>query len=263
MNKILIESVSKKKNYKKYVVKTSEGEEYIVNEDTIIKFHLFKDTTYSKEEFSKIIYDIKINEFFNKVLRYLSYGPRSEYEIRIYIQKNDAEKILHSKDYDEIVSRLKTLNYLNDELYVKQIIDYYKETKGKKYIINFLKDKKVDNEIVEKLINEYSSDEEMEVASKISDKYLQTVRKYPLKKQQVLLISKLNRLGFSSSVISKIINNLEYVDDSDEMLEKDILKLKRKLDRKELTEYEKKQYIINSLMSKGYEYRKIVEVLKQ
>lgn len=262
MNKIIIGSVCKKKNSKKYVVKTSEDEEYIVSEDTIIKFHLFKDSTYSKEEFSKIIYDIKINEYFNKVLRYLSYGPRSEYEIRIYIQKNDSEKILHSKDYDEIINRLKALNYLNDDLYAKQIIDYYKESKGKKYIINFLKDKKVDNEIVSKLIDEYSSEEEMEVASKISDKYLQTNRKYPFKKQQVLLISKLNRLGFSSGVISKIMNNLEYVDESDETLEKDILKLKRKLERKELSEYEKKQYIINSLMSKGYEYRKIVEALK-
>ena len=262
MSKIIIESISKKKNSKKYIVKTNENDEYKVSEDTLVKFQLFKDSSYTKEEFKKVIYDIKINEYFNKVLKYLSYGPRSEHEIRLYIQKNDSEKILHSNDYDEIVNRLKGLNYLNDELYAKQIIEYYKETKGKKYIINFLKEKKVENEIIEKLIGEYLDEEEMEVASKIATKYLQTIRKYPFKKQQVLLITKLNRLGFSTVVCSRIINNLEYVDESDDMLERDILKLKKKLERKDLSAYEEKQYIINSLMSKGYEYRKIIDALR-
>ena len=42
MNNIVIESISQKKNSKKYLVKTSD-EEYVMTEDTIIKFHIFKD----------------------------------------------------------------------------------------------------------------------------------------------------------------------------------------------------------------------------
>lgn len=261
MNKIVIESISQKRNSKKFVVKTNE-EEYIMTEDTIIKFHIFKDKEFSKEEFKKIIYDIKISESFNKTLNYLSYGPRSEYEIRLYIQKNDKDKILKSKDFEEIVSRLKALNYINDDLYSNQIVEYYKQTKGRNFIYQYLRDKKIKNEYIENALSLYEDDEEIETGLKISIKYIQTIRKYPFRKQQTMMMAKLNRAGFSSLSISKILSKLDFVDDSDETLRKDILKVQRRIEKKDLTSYEKKQYIINSLMQKGYEYRKICDVLK-
>lgn len=261
MSKIIIESISQKKNSKKFVVKTNE-EDYIMTEDTIIKFYIFKDKEFTKEEFEKIIYDININESFNKVLNYLTYGPRSEYEIRLYIQKNDKEKVLKSKDYDEIISRLKSLNYVNDEIYAKQIVEYYKESKGKNYISQYLKDKKVDSSLIAKSILLIEDDDEIEIGLKIANKYVQTVRKYPFKKQQEMLMNKLIRSGFSSNIISKIISKIIFVDDSDLTLEKDYFKLVKKLEKKNLSSFEKKQYILNSLMAKGYDYKKINSIIK-
>ncbi len=261
MNKIIIESISQKKNSKKFIVNTNE-EEYIMTEDTIIRFHIFKDKEFSKEDFKKIIYDIKINECFNKVLNYLNYGPRSEYEIRLYIQKNDKEKTLKVKDYNEIIARLKSLNYVNDDLYAKQIVDYYKESKGKNYIKQYLRDKKVDNSIIENSILFIEEDEEIEIGLKIANKYVQTIRKYPFKKQHEMTMNKLLRSGFSSNLISKIISKINFIDESDLTLEKDYFKILKKLEKKEMSSYEKKQYILNSLLAKGYESRKINSIMK-
>lgn len=261
MNKIVIESISQKKNSKKFVVKTSE-EEYVMTEDTIIKFHIFKDKEFSKMDFKKIIYDIKINESFNKVLNYLNYGPRSEYEIRLYIQKNDKEKTLKVKDYNEIIARLRSLNYVNDELYAKQIVDYYKATKGKNYIKQYLREKRVDNSIIENSILLIEDDEEIENALKIANKYIQTIRKYPFKKQKEMTMNKLLRSGFSSNLITKIISKIEFIDESDFSLKKDYLKIIKRLEKKEMSSYEKKQYILNSLLAKGYEYKNINNIIK-
>lgn len=261
MNKIVIESISQKKNSKKFVVKTSE-EEYVMTEDTIIKFHIFKDKEFSKMDFKKIIYDIKINESFNKVLNYLNYGPRSEYEIRLYIQKNDKEKTLKVKDYNEIIARLRSLNYVNDELYAKQIVDYYKATKGKNYIKQYLREKRVDNSIIENSILLIEDDEEIEIALKIANKYVQTIRKYPFKKQKEMLMNKLLRSGFSLDSINKIITRVEVVDESDLTLEKDYFKLLKKFENKNMSSFEKKQHILNSLIAKGYDYKKINSILK-
>lgn len=261
MNKIVIESISQKKNSKKFVVKTSE-EEYVMTEDTIIKFHIFKDKEFSKMDFKKIIYDIKINESFNKVLNYLNYGPRSEYEIRLYIQKNDKEKTLKVKDYNEIIARLRSLNYVNDELYAKQIVDYYKATKGKNYIKQYLREKRVDNSIIENSILLIEDDEEIEIALKIANKYVQTIRKYPFKKQKEMTMNKLLRSGFSSNLISKIISKIDFIDESDFSLKKDYLKIIKRLEKKDMSCYEKKQYILNSLLAKGYEYKNINNIIK-
>ena len=70
---IVIESVSKRKNSKKYDVITND-ESYIMSEDTIIKFQVFKGKEFSESEFKKIIYDVKLSEYFNKVLNYLYYS---------------------------------------------------------------------------------------------------------------------------------------------------------------------------------------------
>lgn len=258
---IVIESVSKRKNSKKYDVITND-ESYIMSEDTIIKFQVFKGKEFSESEFKKIIYDVKLSEYFNKVLNYLSYSLRSEYEINMYINKIDSEKALKIKDKNMIINRLKDLNYIDDLTYSKQMLDYYKDNKGRNFIKNFLKEKRIDNSIIEEVISLYSDSDEIEVGIKISNKYLQTIRKYPFRKQRQMLMNKLIRSGFSHSNIYKISENSIFEDDSKITLEKDIIKLIRKLEKKDISDYEKKKYIVSSLMSKGYEFRDINEALK-
>ena len=180
----------------------------------------------------------------------------------MYIQKNDKEKTLKVKDYNEIIARLRSLNYVNDDLYAKQIVDYYKATKGKNYIKQYLREKRVDNSIIENSILLIEDDEEIEIALKIANKYVQTIRKYPFKKQKEMTMNKLLRSGFSSNLISKIISKIEFIDESDFSLKKDYLKIIKRLEKKEMSSYDKKQYILNSLLAKGYEYKNINNIIK-
>ena len=178
------------------------------------------------------------------------------------MDKQNKDKELSQKDLIDVCTRLKDLGYVNDLLYSKQIVEYYKQTKGISYIERFLREKLVDQDIIDEALLAYDSYEEMENAIKIASKYSLLNRKYPLKKQQALIMQKLSRDGFSSRSISSSINKIELVDESDDTLDRDILKQIKKYEGKDISSYEKKQKIISSLMNKGYSYSKIIEKLK-
>ena len=86
--------------------------------------------------------------------------------------------------------------------------------------------------------------------------------KYPLKKYKLMLTSKLIQNGFSRNVIERVLSSWTFEDKSEDLIVKDYDKIIRKMEKKEFTNYERKQYIINSLLNKGYDYQTINEYLK-
>ena len=60
--------------------------------------------------------------------------------------------------------------------------------------------------------------------------------------------------------IKKVVREFEFVDESSEELIKDFHKLEDKYQKKDLSDYEKRQHIIASLISKGYSYEKIKDL---
>lgn len=259
--KILAVAISPKS--KKYIVSTNDvdNDEIRVDEDTIIKYGIFKGKEYSKTEFKKILKEIEIQKLFNKCLNYISYQTRSKHEIYAYLDKQNKDKKFSQNDFYQIVNKLTKLNYVDDLKYALSVLDYYRGHKGKEYIINHLKDKQVDKEIIEKVIVKY--DDEEEVALQVLDKIHLQYRKYPLNKQKVMITQKMIRDGFSLSSINHAFDKIILIDESDDTLEKDIIKLKKKYDNKELSDYEKRNKIIASLMNKGYTYSNICEKLNK
>ena len=260
---VVIKSLRIRPKSKKYVIETNyeADEEFTLDEDTIIKFGIFKGKEFTLPEFKKILKEIKIQKLFNKTLNYLSYSAHSKHEIYAYMDKYNQKGEYTQKDLMGIVARLKDLGYVDDEAYAKGIVNYYRDTKGKTYIINFLKNKLVDNEIIDSVIDVY--DDEEEVAYKIIDKIHYQYRKYPISKQEILIKQKLLRDGFSLTSINHVIAKIELIDESDDTLDKDILKQIKKYENKDISLYEKKQKILASLMNKGYSYSKINEKLKE
>jgi regulatory protein len=85
---------------------------------------------------------------------------------------------------------------------------------------------------------------------------------YTVKKFKLNLSNKLIRNGFSNNIVYNLVEKLEVEDNSLELIEKDYNKLLLKISKKDKTDYEKKQLIINGLMQKGYEYQVISKYLK-
>lgn len=248
--------LTKTKKNKKILVETSIGE-YKLSEDTIIKFLVLKGKTFTLDEFNKIIDSEKTNDLFNKVLNYISYQMRSEYEIEKYLLDKDAS----SEEIVAIIEKLKEFGYLNDEELANYVFDLVvRNQKGPKVLENKLQEKRINSLIIKEYLEKYTYSLEYEVISSSLEKIKNRKSDEPIKKQKQSIYNKLLRDGFSSNVINNIISELKLIDNSSENLEKEIEKLLYKY--RSLEKKEQKQKMIRSLINKGYEYSEIIKKLE-
>lgn len=262
MKEIKIISLEKKQRSKNYKVITNEND-YKFSEDTIIKYMIFKDKVFTEEEWKKVLDDALLDEYFNKVLHYLGSSYKSDYEIRKYLiekSKNNDVK-LSTMQIDKIINRISDLGFLNDEVLSKNLCDYYyRQNKGPLYIKMKLQKKKVDEDIINNTLLGYTDEMQKEAITRILEKSKND--KYPIKKLKMVLVNKLIQKGFYKKLIDEVFNEWDFIDKSDELIEKDYNKVLLKTKKKELSTYEAKQVIIAYLLNKGYDYQTINDYLK-
>ena len=134
--------------------------------------------------------------------------------------KKELENKLILKEYTEeevetIIDRIKSYGYLNDERLTVAFVGDKKRfsKKGPRYIKQSLQQKGVDRTIIEETLEEhYSNEEEFEICKGLGEKKLESYKrresdKYKLKSK---LYAYLASKGFSSDIISKVINQLEF-----------------------------------------------------
>lgn len=263
MKVIKILGIEKKPKSKKYVVITDDLN-YTVSEDMVIKHQLFKEKSFTEDEFKQVIEDILEDEYFNKVINLLSMSHKSEYEIIKYIHTNEAKNKQYLKDVQiqNIINKLKQLGYLNDDKLCEYIIDYYiRNNKGPLFIKQKLKEKNVDEKLIDSKLLSYDLTLQEEIIIKIIGK--ENNNNLPIKKFKFNLCNKLIRNGFSNELVYKLVERQKFDDNSELLIEKDLNKIYNKVIKKDKSNSEKKQLIINGLLSKGYEYSLIKEVIKK
>ncbi|MCK9471210.1 MAG: RecX family transcriptional regulator [Bacilli bacterium] len=252
MTKELVLSVRKLKT--KYRVETTENK-YSFSEETIIKYSIFKGKELEKDELALIEAEENKNSLMNKAINYLSYQARSVNEVRKYLIDKECSLELA----EVIIENIQNLGYLDDEALVNSLLDYVMRTrKGPRVLEEKLKQKMLDEDLISSTVRKYDYMKEEMVIEELLDNILPRYRNYPLKKQKLLLYQKLLRDGFSTEIITSNINSIEYIDESDEELEKELTK---QINKYEVIDYKIRSQIISKLMNKGYEYSKIIELL--
>lgn len=253
-NNIKIIRVSEAK--KKYLVVTSDGD-YTFSEDTIIKYLVFQDKVFSKKEFSEIIDFEETNILFSKALNFLSYGFRSEKEIERYL----AEKKAKVTQIKEIITRLKKLNYIDDEALANNMLDYcYRTLKGPNVLSQKLFQKGISENLIKKTINSYTLEKQEEVIDIIITKFIEKESNLPIRMQKTKLMKKLITSGFEMSIIMEKTKQNIFTNNSKDLLEKEYKTAVNKYRNIE-NEYERKTKIVNYLLRKGYEYSEINQIL--
>ena len=254
MTKELVISVKKLKH--KYKVETTEGK-YNFSEETIIKYSIFKGREFNKLEMDEILEEEESNSLMNKAINYLSYQARSEKEIIKYLIDKGSTEDLALK----ICDKIKELGYIDDNALAKSMLDYtIRTSKGPRVLEDKLSKKYLDEELTSKIVKSYTEEMEEDVLEDLLIKILPRYRSYPKKKQKLLIYQKLLRDGFSSEVVASSLNKVEFNDESDEELVKEIKSFIRK--HEDNFDYNMKSKLISRLMNKGYEYSKINEALK-
>ena len=226
---------------------TKDSNELIISEDVLVKYNIMEEKKLKKEEINKIIEADKIALMLSKTLNYLSFSMHSKKEIYQYLDQKCDETYLES-DKKKIVSALISLGYIDDYNYSINLINHYKASKGKTFIINKLKQKGISEDDYKKAIEECykaeTREEEKDRIRKIIIKNKDKYRKYPLKKQRELLYIKLKNNGFSASLILEEIQKVELTDES-ELYLKDLINKKRKsLENKDISEIQKKRKLL-------------------
>lgn len=150
-------------------------------------------------------------KFYNIALRFLSYRPRSEKEVRDRLIR----KKIDSQIIEKIIAKLKEKKFLNDEEFAKWWIEQRTKVRPKaiRVITLELKQKGISNEIIESLLSKDVSSEEqvsndLELANKLIEKRIERFRNSSKQEIYQKLGSYLSRRGFDWETIKQSIDEL-------------------------------------------------------
>lgn len=250
-----IEKISRMKNGK-YKMELEGQEKLVTFGDVILKNSLLFDKSIDNNLMDKILKETAYYDVYNKTIKYISNKLRSEKEIIEFIDKYN----LSSKDSKEIITNLKRIGFINDELFTKAYINdkLYLSNSGPEKIKKELYDHNIDESIIETEIAKINYEEVYAKLEKLIIKKITTNHKYSNYNLKQKLNLELVNAGYNRDMINDI-----YAKKSSS--ENDILiknydklytSLKRKYSDKELC-----KKIKEKLYQKGFDINEINELL--
>lgn len=148
--------------------------------------------------------DEKLQKLIARAISYVSFRPRSGKEIHEYLVKRvkgDTEDYVHMAE-----DRLKELGYRDDEAYARRFVESRNKSrpKGRRLIQYELLKKGISQNIIDSVCG--AGPAEIELARRVVQKKHSLWRKLPLLEQKKKLFGLLQRRGFPSSVIFRVID---------------------------------------------------------
>ncbi len=154
---------------------------------------------------------VTFDRYYNLSLRYLSYRPRSEKEIKDYLEKKSTNTpALTQEIIVQIIGKLKEYNFLNDLDFAKFWVE--QRTKFKKKPIRVieyeLSQKGIDQDLIEEVLSKFDAkDLDFENAKKLADKKMDFYRGLPEDKRREKVMSYLLRKGFNYEIVKKALKH--------------------------------------------------------
>lgn len=169
--------------------------------DVCIKYGLKAGREISEEELQEIIFESDKILALSKTTAYINTALKTEKQIRDYIYKKGYSKEVCSF----VIAKLKEYNYINDENYAKAYIETYCKKFGEMKLKNNLIQKGIDKEIIENLLNDIETDEE--ILYNMATKYMKN--KENIYENHVKLMRFLAGRGFSFEDINKVVEKIK------------------------------------------------------
>jgi len=226
-----IQQQKKRKN--RYNIFVNDVYTFSVDEDVLVKYHIHKGMDLTPEEIEEITSDEDFHSTYMMAINYLSYRMRTQQEIRTYLQ----DKEITLEMTNDIIKRLDEEQLIDDQTFAEAFVrDRMNQTsKGPKIIVKELQEKGVSREIADKAVLQYDHDAQFSKAYKWAQSEAKKKSPHAAKKQKEQIQYKLMQKGFSSDVISQVMNEIEIeVDETEEYqkLEKQADTLLRRYEKK-------------------------------
>ena len=178
-----------------------DGQYYCgLNAETIVKNNLKTGMDIEKETLDNLQLESEKTTALEKLVNYMGSRLRTEKQLWDYLKgKGYAEATCNY-----CMEKLKEYNYINDAQYVNSFIQVNKNKKGKKLLAYELKQKGIDDKLLDTSFEDYEND--LESIKLIALKYLKNkdLSKENFQKAYRHLMSK----GFESSEVLKILNQI-------------------------------------------------------
>ena len=244
-----IKNIIKKRGYVEVIV----DEDIIVFDDEIImKYKMKIGDSFEPIIWKNIREENDFNIYYQLAIKKLK-KMMTTHEIKGFLESKGAS----SRTITEIVKKLKSKKYLDDELYLKTYISMKKGVYGPRKLNYELRQKGIPFEWIEQAIQKI--DEQSIIFELVQKKLASLKHKSNLQKKLNLKTYLLSK-GFSQEAIDHQLNQLVF-DDSNELanLKKDYEKLCDKFNH--LQGYEKEQKILSKLFQKGYALSEIKKIM--
>jgi len=154
------------------------------------------------EKIAEIVKKAEFQKISDKLLRFATFRPRSEKEVRDWLKR----KKIHESLHQDLFNRLKHLEFLDDKKFskwwVEQRIAF--KPRGKRVMSQELRQKGVDRETIEETLSEIKIDEE-KAAGELLVKKAYRWEKLPRLEARRKMAQFLGRKGFGWETIEKII----------------------------------------------------------
>ena len=171
-------------------------------------------------QINKLVESDQIERLINKALKFLSFRPRSEKEVRDYllrkgkigeIEKSDTEKTQYEKSVEKVVQKLKNLDQINDKEFASWLVEQRKRfrPRGNRLIEAELAQKGIDKDTINEITQEKNQESEEELAIKAAKKKLPSYKKLNRDEFRIKLGQYLARRGFDWGTIKKVVDTLE------------------------------------------------------
>ncbi len=246
-----IEKIIKKNNY--YILVLSNGERIKTYEDVIIKNNILYKKSINSKILKKIEDDSKFYKVYNNVLTLINKRFRSEYEIKKYLEKYKVDK----KIEEDIITKLKEINLINDYNYAKMYVNdkINLSLDGPHKIRKHLEQNKINSEIINQVINNIDETIIDAHIKKVIEKKVKSSTKYSESVYKQKLILYLVNLGYSKEKAKYFTENIK-VNTNDKEFERVYSILLKKYTNSEL-----KTNFILKMLAKGYKKDEINKFL--
>ena len=244
---------------KALLVTFSNEEKLTISVDTRQDYFLYIGKQLTTQEIAEIVQYDAFRLHFNYILRVLSRGIYTTFEVKEKLRKKDVSE----ETITEIVTRLKEMKMLDDETYAKEKVAYLINHKhaSKKQIINELKKKGINHFLIEDILTTLPDFEVKEIHAHIP-KLIKRYENESLRRASQRILQRLYALGFKSENIQAALNhyNLEDYIDEDENLRRAASKVMNRLVKK--PKFDPK-VVYNILRKAGYPDSKIRLIIKE
>ncbi|OGM25147.1 hypothetical protein A2962_02485 [Candidatus Woesebacteria bacterium RIFCSPLOWO2_01_FULL_39_61] len=197
-----ITSIKPQKNKKRLNIYLDDKFGFGLDLESFVKFGLKVGQGISEEEIRKIVNESEFQKNYDKILKFGSLRPRSKKEYNDWLKKHKVHESLHAK----LFNRLKYLDFINDKKFalwwIEQRVAF--RSKSKRVLIQELRSKGVDKDIVDDVLFESELDE-LKVANKLLEKKKYRWEKLGDYEARIKKSQFLARNGFDWETIKKVL----------------------------------------------------------